>query len=236
MSGVGPRNWATDEIAWGIWNVPETIVQGFGDLSELAGKDVVELGCGTAYFSAWMAKLGAHPVGIDVTPAQLELARGLQKEYGLEFPLIEGNAETVPYPDASFDVALSEYGASIWCDTYTWIPEASRLLRPGGLLVFLRNSTLSTLCAPDRGEITPELKRPLFGMHRIDWDDGENSVVFHLPMGRLIDLLRENGFEVERVYEIQAPEDAAETSFEYMRKDWARQWPSEEVWRVRKRS
>jgi ubiquinone/menaquinone biosynthesis C-methylase UbiE len=199
--------------------VPETEVQCLGDLTELAGKDVIELGCGTAYFSAWLARLGAKVVGIDVTPAQLEFARGLQDAHGLEFPLIEGNAEAVPYPDASFDLALSEYGASIWCDSFKWIPEAARLLRPGGVLVFLRNSTLSTLCVPDKGPITRTITRPLFGMHRIEWDDGEKSVEFHLPLGRLIDLLRENGFEIERVFEIQAPEDAQEPSFEYMNKE-----------------
>ena len=64
-------------------------------------------------------------------------ARALQLEFGLEFPLLHGNAEEVPFPDGSFDLAISEYGASIWCDPYRWIPEAARLLRSGGELVFL---------------------------------------------------------------------------------------------------
>ena len=66
-----------------------------------------------------------------------------------QFPLVHGNAERVPYPDASFDLAISEYGAAIWCDPYAWIPEAARLLRPGGRLVFLGNHTLLQLCALD---------------------------------------------------------------------------------------
>ena len=87
----------------------------------------------------------------------------MQAEFGLEFPLIEANAEDVPLPDASFDLVLSEYGASIWCDPYNWIPEAARLLRPGGRLVFLRNSTLVILCCPtDEGPRTT-LQRPQFG-------------------------------------------------------------------------
>ena len=113
---------------------------------DVAGLDVVELGCGTAYFSAWLARRGARPVGVDPTPAQLETARRMQRESGIEFPLIEAFGEDVPLPDASFDLVLSEYGASIWADPYRWIPEAARLLRPGGRLVFLRNSTLSILC------------------------------------------------------------------------------------------
>jgi ubiquinone/menaquinone biosynthesis C-methylase UbiE len=139
---------AQDEISWGIWHVPEGEL---GALGDVAGLDVVELGCGTAYFSAWLARRGARPVGIDPTPAQLETARAMQVEFGLDFPLHEAAAEEVPLPDASFDLALSEYGASIWADPKLWIAEAARLLRPGGRLVFLCNSTLVILCAPDEG-------------------------------------------------------------------------------------
>ena len=100
--------------------------------------------------SAWLARRGARPVGVDITPAQLETARALQREHGLAFPLVEASAEAVPLPDASFDIAISEYGAAIWCDPYRWIPEAARLLRPGGRLIFLGNSPILMLCSPDR--------------------------------------------------------------------------------------
>ena len=60
-------------------------------LGDVDGLDVVELGCGTAYFSAWLAKRGARPVGVDLTPAQLETARRMQAETGLEFPLVEAS-------------------------------------------------------------------------------------------------------------------------------------------------
>ncbi len=142
------ERWAAQEITWGCFGVPEA---GLGTLGDVAGLDVVELGCGTAYVSAWLARRGARPVGVDVTPAQLATARRCQKEFGLDFPLVEASAEDVPLPDESFDLAVSEYGASIWCDPHRWIPEAHRLLRPGGRLWFLRNSTLSVLCFPERG-------------------------------------------------------------------------------------
>jgi len=69
-------------------------------------------------------------VGIDNSEAQLASARRLQQQYGLDFPLLHGNAEAVPYPDASFDFAVSEYGACLWADPHRWVPEAARLLRP----------------------------------------------------------------------------------------------------------
>jgi SAM-dependent methyltransferase len=205
-------------------------------MSYVEGKDVVELGCGTAYFSAWLAHRGARPVGIDVTPSQLAIARELQAEHGLDFPLVEANAEDVPLPDASFDVALSEYGASIWCDPERWIPEAARLLRPGGELVFLRNSVIGNLCTPEDGEAPfgRELVRDYFGMHRVDWQDGTSE--FNLGYGDTIRLLRANGLEVERLIEIRAPEDAeTHPVYDFVTAEWGRDWPAEELWVARKR-
>jgi SAM-dependent methyltransferase len=230
-----PRAWAQEAITWGIWHVPETELR---VLPELEGKDVVELGCGTAYVSAWLARRGARPVGIDVTPAQLETARRMQADHGLEFPLIEASAEAVPLPDESFDLAVSEYGASLWADPYRWIPEAARLLRPEGHLVFLTNGTLVILCSPDE-ELPAEerLLRPYFGMHRFEWEGTEGSVEFHLGYGDWIRLLRANGFEVLNLLEIRAPEDAEPHRYPGLpTKEWARKWPSEHIWVARKAS
>src|SRR2546430_2186110 len=84
--------------------------------------------------------------------------------------LVEANAEATGLPDASFDLAISFYGASIWCDPYKWIPEAARLLRPGGELVFLRNSTLAILCATEEGPTSETMQRPQRGLHRLGWE------------------------------------------------------------------
>ena len=205
-----------------------------GVLGDVDGLDVVELGCGTAYFSAWLARRGARPVGIDVTPAQLETARRLQEETGIEFPLVEANAEETPLPDASFDLALSEYGASIWCDAYRWIPEAWRLLRPGGRLVFLRGSTLMVVCSVEDDDATSTtLQRPQRGMHKIEWPDG--GVEFHLGQGDLFALLRDTGFEVETFVELYAPEGAkTHEYYSHVTADWASKWPVEELWAARK--
>jgi SAM-dependent methyltransferase len=232
--GPGRRAWAREEIDWGMWRVPESELR---VLPDVAGKDVLDLGCGTGYFSAWLARRGARPVGVDVTRAQLETARSLQGEFGIDFPLIEANAEEVPLPDESFDLVLSEYGASIWTDPYRWVPEAARLLRPGGRLVFLVNSAVLMLCMPDEDEIRPaveRLLRPYFGMHRFEWRS-DDSVNFNLTHGEWIRLLRTSGFEVEDLIEVRAPEGAARPSEELARPEWARQWPTEEIWKARKR-
>jgi ubiquinone/menaquinone biosynthesis C-methylase UbiE len=228
--GAAERSWAKDEITWGIWGIPEDELGVLGDVS---GLDVVDLGCGTGYFSALLAKRGARPVGVDPTPAQLETARRMQAATGIEFPLVEAVGEDVPLPDASFDLALSEYGASIWADPYRWIPEAARLLRPGGRLIFLRNSTIVTLCMSLEGA-TEQLQRPLRELAKIEWPD-TGEVEFHLPIGELVELLRDSGFQVERLLELYAPEGAETHSYyDFVTADWAGKWPAEELWVARK--
>jgi SAM-dependent methyltransferase len=230
---AGERAWARAEPTWGIWRVPESQL---GVLpGDLAGKDAIELGCGTAYVSAWLARRGARVVGIDNSAAQLATARRLQQQHGLDFPLLHGNAERVPYPDASFDLAISEYGACLWADPYRWVPEAARLLRPGGELIFLTNSALLTLCVPDTNDAaaTDRLLRPAFGMHRVEWPD-DPGVEFHLSHGDWLRLLRRSGFELEDLIEVRAP-DGATTRYTYVTPAWAQRWPAEELWKARRR-
>ena len=233
FAAPGEANWAREAPAWGIWNVPETQL----DLlpADLAGRDAIELGCGTAYVSAWMARRGARVVGIDNSEAQLATARRLQRQHGLDFPLLHGNAESVPRPDASFDFAISEYGASLWADPERWLPEAARLLRPGGQLVFLVNSALLMLCMPEQDGVaaTDRLLRPAFGLYRMEWP-GDPGVEFHLSHGDWIRLLVRSGFEVEALVEVRPPETAT-TRYPFVTLEWARRWPCEEVWKARRR-
>ncbi len=227
----GRRNWAS-EPSWGIWDIPESEAQ---ILPDVRGLDVIELGCGTAYVSAWLVRRGARPVGIDASENQLATARGLQDEHDLHFPLIQANAEAVPLADGSFDLAISEYGAAIWCDPYRWIPEAARLLRPGGRLIFLGNGALLVLTMTDsdaEGPAGTTLRRDYFGMHRFEWPD-DDSVEFHLTHGDWIRLLRRSGFDVEDLIELRPPVDST-TSYPFVTIEWARRWPSEEVWVARR--
>jgi len=232
----GRKSWSTTEITWGIWGIPERELQLLPE--DVAGQDVVELGCGTGYVSSWLARRGARPVGIDNSPAQLETARGFQKEFGLDFPLHLGNAEMTPFDDASFDGAVSEYGAALWADPYAWVPEAARILKPGGWLMFLTNAPMVIVTIPDEGDVEQpagtELLRPYFGMHRTVWQ-GDSSVEFHLPHGEWIRLLRSSGFDIERLVEIQAPTTATTRWTGIATAEWASKWPSEEAWFVRKR-
>ncbi|MDT5039003.1 MAG: hypothetical protein QOE03_4188 [Micromonosporaceae bacterium] len=222
--------WAA-EPSWGIFRIAQSELPMFPP--ELAGVDVVELGCGTGYVSAWAARRGARPVGLDNSSRQLATARAMRSEFRLTFPLIQADAERVPLAAATFDLAISEYGASIWCDPFRWVPEAARLLRPGGRLVFLCNSTLLMLCEPDVGVAGDRLLRPLRGLHRMSWES-DPGVEFHLPHGEWVRLLRSSGFDIEDMIEVYAP-DGVESTYDFVTAQWGRRWPVEEVWFARKR-
>jgi SAM-dependent methyltransferase len=225
--------WTQGEPTWGIWGIPEHDV---GMLRGVApGMDALEDGCGTGYVSAWMTRRGARVTGLDNSPAQLATAWRLRRRHGERIALVQAAGEHLPFADASFDFVISEYGAAIWADPYAWIPEAARVMRAGGELVFLANSLLLMLCMPDHDAdlpVEPELVRDQRGLHRLDWPD-DGSTEFHLGHSDWIRLFRANGLEVEDLLELYPPADAA-TRYQFVTLEWARRWPSEEVWRLRK--
>lgn len=229
---AGERAWASNVPSWGIWGVPE------GDVgmlpADVAGCDAIELGCGTGYVSSWLARRGARVTGIDNSSRQLATARRLQREHAVTFPLVHGDAERLPLRDASADLAISEYGACLWADPYRWVPEAARVLRPGGRLHFLVNSALLMLCMAEQDGVAAgdRLLRPAFDMHRVEWP-GDPGVEFHLGHGDWIRLLRANGFAIEDLVELRPPADST-TRYPFVTLDWARRWPSEEVWKARR--
>jgi len=223
--------WAAAEITWGLFEVPEVEI---GVLGDVAGLDVIELGCGTAYFSAWLARRGARSVGVDLTAAQLDTARRCQQQFGVDFPLIEADAVAVPLRDASFDLVVSEYGASVWCDPQRWVQEAARLVRPDGRLVFLTNSVLAGLCVPEEeGEAGDRLLRPQRGLNRVHWPGG--GIEFHPSHGDWIRILRANGFLIEGLHELYATASATKPDYYNVSSArWASQWPIDDLWVARR--
>ena len=231
---AGERSWA-GEPSWGIWGIPERELQLLPE--DMSGTRAIELGCGTGYVSSWLARRGASVVGIDNSARQLATAQRLADEHGVELELVHGNAEQLSYPDESFDFAISEYGAAIWADPYRWIPEAWRVLRPGGQLVFLGNHPLVMLTQDFNSDAPANrtLQNPYFGMHRIEWTepDGTAGTEFNLPTSEWMRLFFEVGFDVLAYHELRSPERGDQVRF-FVTADWAHDYPSEQVWKLRK--
>jgi SAM-dependent methyltransferase len=233
---AGERAWQRERPHWGNWGVPEDDLEMLPD--DMRGMRAVELGCGTAYVSAWMARRGATVTGIDVSERQLATARRLADEHGVALTLVHGSAEATPFDDASFDFAISEYGAAIWCDPEVWLPEAHRILKPGGTLVFLGNHPLAHVCSPlDGSPVVEALVRPYFDLRVLDWTEVEvdpGGIEFSRTTSEWFALFRRVGFEVLD-YREPRPQGGGEHTAFNVPVEWARRYPSEQVWKVRKR-
>lgn len=217
-------------MAWGLWRITEDKLQVLGNVE---GKRILELGCGAAQWSISLAQAGAHPVGMDNSSRQLLHAAKAADKAGARVPLVQAAAEFLPFLDASFDTVFCDYGAMSFADPDLTVPEAARVLRPGGLLAFMTTTPLLLMCWPDEEEeVTTTLHSPYFGMRRAEWSADE-TVDFQLPFGEWIRLFRANGFAIEDLIEIQPPKNAR-TTYPGRPLSWARQWPAEMIWKVRK--
>ncbi len=216
-------------FAWGIAQIPEDTLQVLGDV---AGKDILELGCGAAQWSIALARRDARPVGLDLSERQLHHARRLMVQAKVDFPLVHGSAEAVPLPDSSFDIVFCDHGAMTFADPYRTVPEAARLLRPGGLFAFSHHTPIETICWPlDADRVGDRLVIDYFGMHV--FHDGDTDY-FQLPYGEWIRLFRANGFLVEDLIEARPPADATSSYRDADEIAWAHRWPAEQIWRLRR--
>ena len=222
------ENWESRQPHWGIWSIPNSNANLLPDV--LSGSRCLEVGCGTAYVSRWMEQRGGEVFALDPSRNQLDTAFRQKRKYASNIRLIEGFAESLPFPDDCFDFVISEYGASLWADPYLWLPEVSRVSRVGAHLVFMSCHVLAQLCAPDSDDEphAARLLRPYLEMYRLEWTD-PNTVEFTLTHGKMIELLVANHFRVDQLLELGAPPNARS---EYIWADttWASQWPTEEVW------
>ena len=212
--------------AWGLWRVPESELNLLG---EVEGRDVVELGCGAAHWSLALAEAGARVIAIDNSAAQL---RHAADTVGGRVTLVQAAVEALPLGSEGLDLAFSDYGGMSWADPARSVPEVGRVLRPGGRLVFCTASPFFFLFLDvQRRELTTELQRPYFTMRRREVDGV--AIDFHVSFGEWISCFSAAGLVVEKLIEVVPPEQAF-TTFRDRPLEWARQWPVEMIWSVRK--
>jgi SAM-dependent methyltransferase len=216
-------------MGWGVWHLPESELQVLGDV---AGKDVLELGCGAAQWSIALHRAGARVTGLDLSERQLDHARRLMNEAGAEFPLVCASADATPFDPGSFDIVFNDFGAMAFADPYLTVPEAARILRPGGLLAFLMGTPILDIAwEPIADHPGDRLLSDYHGLHEVHEPDG--ATMFQLPYGEWIRLFRQHGFTIESLIEMPAPPDATSSYRDEAEREWARRWPMEHIWRVR---
>src|SRR5207248_6946469 len=106
-------------------------------LGDVSSQAVLEIGCGAAQCSRWLRRQGANPVPFDLSGGQLALGRLLNERTGVTVPLVQADAQRLPFRDDVFDVACSAYGAVPFvADSAAVMREVARVLRAGGRWVF----------------------------------------------------------------------------------------------------
>jgi SAM-dependent methyltransferase len=220
-------------LAWGIWDVAEEDVHAFG---EVDGLDALELGCGGAQFGLRVAARGARVIGLDFSQNQLRHARSNIARWGARFPLVRADAEQLPFADESFDLVFCDHGATSFTDPHRTVPEVCRVLRPGGRFVFNISTPFIWTCwGDDDAPPARELRRSYFDLGRDEYVDEEGpSIQWQLTYGGWIRLFVENGLVLEDLIELRPSETATTTYSDYAPLDWARAFPGEHIWKVRK--
>jgi ubiquinone/menaquinone biosynthesis C-methylase UbiE len=215
---------------WGVWAIPERELCILGDV---AGKDILEFGCGGAQWSIALARRGARMTGLDLSSEQLRHAREFVAAEGLDVTLVEGNAERTSFADASFDIVFCDHGAMTFANPRKTVPEAARILRPGGLFVF----NMATPWLDAATERTTEVVGDRLLVDYFDmplWQDSIGQTTFQLGYGDWIRLFRQSALVIEDLVEIR-PKETATTTYEgYAPLEWARRYPAEHIWKVRR--
>ncbi|MGI9099540.1 MAG: class I SAM-dependent methyltransferase [Solirubrobacteraceae bacterium] len=202
-------------------------------LGDPSGRDVLEFGCGAAQWSIALHRLGARVTALDNSARQLEQARVLMSAAGVDFPLLHASAESTGLPAASFDIVFCDHGAMTFADPFRTVPEAARLLRPGGLLAFSMDTPIVDMTWQTGSDHPADrLQLDYWDLHALA-EPGE-PVTFQVPYGTWIRLFRENDLVVEDLLELRPPVDATSSYRDELHRDWARRWPMEHIWRVRR--
>ncbi|MEV0703238.1 class I SAM-dependent methyltransferase [Saccharopolyspora sp. NPDC050389] len=123
-----------------------------GLLGDVRGKRVLEVGCGAASCSRWLADQGAHPVGLDISAGMLRHAVEGGERSGTAVPLVQASADCLPFADGSFDLACSAFGGVPFvADAGAVFREVARVLRPGGRWVFAVTHPMRWIFPDDPG-------------------------------------------------------------------------------------
>lgn len=218
------------DFVWGVWSIPESKLKVLGDVSS---KKVLELGCGAAQLSIAIAKMGAHPVGIDNSKQQLEAAKKLLTKEKLNIPLYHCSAERTPFKEESFDLVFCDHGAMSFSPPTPTLKEVSRVLKTGGHFIFNMQSPIHEMCYnASTDKVDAQLHLNYFEMEKYQ-DPKSGMLSFQQSFSKWIRCFLSTGFEIVDLIELQAPKDGRST-YDFAELDWAEKWPAENIWKLRK--
>jgi SAM-dependent methyltransferase len=224
-----------DFLGWGVYDVPEDEIHALGDV---AGLRALELGCGACQSGIKVAMRGAKVTGLDFSITQLRHGLANFEETGVRFPVVQASGERVPFRDEVFDLVFCDHGVMGFADPFLTVPEVARVLRPGGRFVFNGTTPWIWVAWGQQEEELPatrEMRSDYFGLRSAEFEDPSwRTTEFQLTYGDWIRLFGANGLSVEDLIELRPSEGAATTYDDYAPLEWARAFPAEHIWKVRK--
>jgi ubiquinone/menaquinone biosynthesis C-methylase UbiE len=187
-------------------------------------------------FGLKVAARGADVIGLDFSENQLGFGRSNVRSAGLRLPLVRADAEELPFADASFDLVFCDHGATSFTDPHLVVPEVARVLRPGGRFVFNVASPFVWVCwGDDDSPAERTLRRPYFDLGRTAVEDETGTTVeWPATYGEWIRVFAASNFRIEDLIELRPDAEASTTYSSYAALEWARDYPGEQIWKVRK--
>jgi ubiquinone/menaquinone biosynthesis C-methylase UbiE len=183
-------------------------------LGDVSGRRILEIGCGAAMCSRWLVTRGANTVASDISAGMLRHARGYNAETGVDLPLVQADAQHLPFADASFDIAFTSFGAVAFvADSARLMREVARVLRPGGRWVFSTTHPLRWSFPDDPGPDGLTASMPYWDRSPyVEYAEGGVPVYVehHRTLGDRVRELAEAGFTLLDIVEPQWPAELTE--------------------------
>jgi SAM-dependent methyltransferase len=178
-------------------------------LGEVAGRRILEVGAGSAMCSRWLATQGARPTAVDLSGGMLRHARAGAAATGIEVPLVQADAQHLPFREAAFDVAFTAFGAVPFvADSARVMREVARVLRPGRRWVFATSHPFRWVFLDDPGPLGLTATMSYFDRTPyVEFDQhGETTYVeHHRTLGDRVAEINAAGFRLVAVIEPEWP-------------------------------
>lgn len=179
-------------------------------LGPVTGRNVLEIGCGSAPCARWLAQQGARVTGIDLSAGMLRYAAAANEATGVSVPLVRGNAERLPFASGSFDIACSAFGAVPFVtDVGALFAEVARVLAPGGSWVFAVTHPMRWIFPDDPGPDGLRVVNSYFDRTpyvEVDGDDRATYVEHHRTLGDFVRALTAAGLTITDLIEPEWPD------------------------------